>query len=264
MKKYVLLIILFFILNLNGCKSKKKVSILPEDRGSAKIVYEKASKYIRRSPEKARLLFKEIMQLFPNSIYAQRSKIGIADSYFKSKDTSSLIIAASEYQEYVNLYPNSPDAVYAKFQTGMCYYKQMKKPGRDQTNTFATIKHFESMINQYPNSSKAEEAKKKIAKSRQYLAIHYFRIGLSNYKFKAYKGAIDRFKQVIDDYPDFKKNDKLFYYTGKSYFAWRKYDSALSFFQKIINSYPKSKYIKKSSTMINKIKSIQSKKGDTK
>ena len=45
------------------------------------------------------------------------------------------------------------------------------------------------------------------------MATHIFRIGMSNYKLKAYVGAISRFKELIDDYPDFKENEKLFYYS---------------------------------------------------
>lgn len=70
-------------------------------------------------------------------------------------------------------------------------------------------------------------------------------------------GAVNRFKQVIDDYPDFKYNDKLFYLTGRSYYAMRDYNSAMSFFQKIVNSYPQSKYLKKATEMMKEIAQIQ-------
>jgi outer membrane protein assembly factor BamD len=114
------------------------------------------------------------------------------------------------------------------------------------------------MINQYPDTKQADEAKKKIAEARQSLATHIFRIGISNYKLKAYRGAIARFKELIDDYPDFENNEKLFYYTAKSYFKMRNLDSSLSFFQKIINSYPKSKYFNRSKRMIKKIQALKS------
>ncbi len=246
------------LLVLSGCKSRKEVSLTPGERGSAKEIYEKAKRYIKRDAERARVLFKEVMQLYPESVYARLGKIGIADSYFREKGSASLIMAAAEYQEYVNLYPNSPDAPYAKFQVGMCYLRQMKSPGRDQTNTINALKYFENMVKQFPDTKEAEEAKKHIAKARQYLASHYFSIGVANYRLKAYKGAIARFKQVIDNYPEFDKNDKLFYYTGKTYFAMRDYDSALSFFQRVINSYPRSRYVKKSQKMIKKINRLQS------
>jgi outer membrane protein assembly factor BamD len=267
-KKYtfslLLIIALVLLMAVTGCSKKKKAALTPDELGTDKEIYQKAQKRIKRDPEKARLLFKEIMHLYPDSIYARRAKIGIADSYFKQKDSGSLIMAATEYQEYVNLYPNSPDAVYAMYQIAMCYNRQIKKPGRDQTNTHLAIKALESMIKQYPDTKEAEDAKQKMEKARQNLAFHYFNIGLSNYRLKAFKGAVVRFKQVIDDYPEFKNNDKLFYYAGKSYFAMRDYDSSVSFFQKIVNSYPKSKFLKKATQMIKEIVELQAKKGGEK
>ena len=171
----IMIVLLFYA----GCK-KKSVSLDPGELGSDKEIYEKAKTRIKRDPERARLLFKEVMHLYPDSIYARRAKIGIADSYFRQKDSAALIMAASEYQEYVNLYPNSPDAVYAKYQIAMCYLRQMKKPGRDQTNTHQVIKALESMIKQYPDTTEAVEAKKQLEKARQRLAAHYFGIGKTN------------------------------------------------------------------------------------
>ena len=118
-----LVFILVLTIGFTGCK-KSDANLEPGDVGSDKEIYDKAKKRIKRDPEKARLLFKEIMHLYPDSIYARRAKIGIADSYFKQKDSASLVMAATEYQEFVNLYPNSPDAVYAKMQIALCYYRQ--------------------------------------------------------------------------------------------------------------------------------------------
>jgi outer membrane protein assembly factor BamD len=264
MKRHALIFLIITLVILSACKSKKDIKLTPTDIGTDREMYEKAKKYIKRDSDKARLLFKEIMQLHPNSIYANKAKIGIADSYFKAKDAASLIMASAEYQEFVNMYPNSPDAVYALYQVGMCYYKQMKKPGRDQTNTHATIKAFENLLQQYPDTQEAEDARKKIHQARQNLATHYFRIGYYNFKFKAYIGAIARFKDVINDYPDFEHNDKLYFFTGKCYLKMKENDNALSFFQKVINSYPNSKYTKKSLKIIKKIGKMKQQKLDKK
>ncbi|MEN8153274.1 MAG: outer membrane protein assembly factor BamD [Acidobacteriota bacterium] len=259
MKNRVTLILVLLFVMASGCKQKKEVAFTPEELGSDNAIYEKANKYIKKDSEKARLLFKEIIQLYPDSIYARKAKIGIADSYYKQRDSTSLIMAASEYQEFVNLYPNSPDSVYAKAQIASCYEKQSKSPGRDQTNTKAAIKAYENLIKQYPDTQESKEAVKKIKKLKSRLASHYFSIGVSNFRLKAFQGAIVRFKQVIDDYPDFNKNDKLFYFAGKSYYALKKGDSAISFFQKIINSYPKSKYVKKAKKYLKELSLIKNK-----
>ena len=263
MRKKLILIAaaaMMVVLMTGSCGKKKDISLSPEDMGTDKEIYEKAKKRVKNNPEKARLLFKEVMHLYPDSIYASRAKIGIADSYYRQKDAAALEMAASEYQEYVNLYPNSPDAVYAKYQIALCYLRQMKSAGRDQTSTHKAIKALENMIKQYSGTDEAEQAQKQLEKARNRLASHYFEIGITNYKMKAYMGAVLRFKQVIDDYPDFKQNDKLFFLTGKCYYAMRDYTTALSFFQKIVNSYPKSKFLKKSTSIIKEITQIQTRK----
>jgi len=259
MKKIALPIMLLLLVAAGGCRSKKSISIDPSEMDSDKKMYENAMKYIKKDPEKARLLFKEVTQLYPDSIYANKAKLGIGDSYFRERDAASLVIAAAEYQEYVNLYPYSPDAVYAKYQIGMCYYQQIKKPERDQTNTFTAIKSLEGVIQQYPGTPEAEEAKKKIDSCRQNLARHYYLIGYYNYLMKSFDGAIARFKQVMDEYPDFAGNDKLFYFAGKTYMAMGDYDSALSFFQRLIGSQAKSKYARKSRRQIGKIERLAAK-----
>jgi outer membrane protein assembly factor BamD len=263
MKKVFALTLLLLMFISPGCRSNKSISIDPSEKGSDKKMYENAMKYINKDPEKARLLFKEIMQLYPDSIYANKGKLGIGDSYFKKRDSASLVMAAAEYQEYVSLYPYSPDAVYAKIQIGMCYYKQVRKPERDQTNTFAAIKAFEGVIQQYSGTPEADEAKKNINDCRQNLARHYYLIGYYNYVMKSYQGAIARFKQVMDEYPDFLKNDKLFYFTGKTYLAMEDLDSALSFFQRLVGSHAKSKYAKKSQRLIKKISRLLTTKKET-
>ncbi len=245
MKKTALLLALSLLLAAGGCRSKKTVAIDPGERGSDKMMYENALKHMTRNPEKARLLFKEVGQLYPDSIYANKAKLGIADSYFKERDPSSLVMAAAEYQDYVNLFPYSPDAVYAKYQIGLCYFKQVRKPGRDQTSTFRAIKAFEGVIEQYPATPEAGEAKKRIDECRQTLATHFYRIGYYNFLMKSHEGAIARFKQVMDEYPEFKGMDKLLYFTGRTYAAMGDGASAISFFQRVIASHADSKYARK-------------------
>jgi outer membrane protein assembly factor BamD len=263
MRKKLILITaaaMMVVLMTGACGKKKDISLTPEDMGTDKEIYEQAKRRMKSNPEKARLLFKEVMHLYPDSIYASRAKIGVADSYYRQKDAAALVMAATEYQEYVNLYPNSPDAVYAKYQIALCYIRQIKSAGRDQSNTYKAMQALENMIKQYPGTDEAEEAKKQLEKARNRLALHYFEIGRTNYKIKAYMGAVLRFKQVIDNYPDFKYNDRLFYLIGKCYYAMRDYNTALSFFQKVVNSYPQSKYMKRVTRLIKEISQIQKQK----
>ena len=105
MRKKLILIAaaaMIVVIMTGACGKKKDISLSPEDMGTDNDIYEKAKKRVKNNPEKARLLYKEVMHLYPDSIYASRAKIGIADSYYRQKDAASLVMASSEYQEYVN------------------------------------------------------------------------------------------------------------------------------------------------------------------
>ncbi len=253
MKKYISVIFLIFIFMFIGCSKKGNIKQADLKRRSDRNLYLEARKFIKKSPEKARMIFKEIMHLYPDSIYARRAKIGVADSHFFQRGIASKIMAAAEYNEYVSFYPNSPDAVYAKYQAAICFLKQVKSSGRDQTNTFKAIKAFNEVIELYPDSDEAEQSKKKIVELRKKLAKHYYSIGYYNMRFKAYKGAVVRFKQVMDEYPEFEDKEKLYFYAGKSYLAMADFDTAISFFNKVLETKGDSKYKKKSKKYLSKM-----------
>ncbi len=251
------------LINLNffACK-KDSLKSTPIETATAteSEYYEEGVALLKKNKEKGRLILKQVIQLYPTSVFAQKAKIAIADSYMKKNDPSALIMAISEYQEYLGLYPNSPDAIYAKYQIGMCYFHQMKKPGRDQTNTTAAIKAFESLIRQFPETREAEMAQKNIVKAKQTMAQHIFLIGRTNYLVKAYKGAISRFKEVMDQYPDYSKMDELIFLTAKSYKGTEDIDTARSFFQQLIDRYPESKFRKKATKELGNLMQKKSEK----
>lgn len=253
-KKLALLFSCIFLILFAAC-GKDKVNTDPTGTTatSESEYYEEGITLLKKNKEKGRLVLKQVIQLYPTSVYAQKAKIAIADSYMKKNDPSSLIMAISEYQEYLGLYPNSPDAIYAKYQIGMCYFYQMKKPGRDQTNTMAAIKAFESLIRQYPETKEAEMAQQNITKAKHTAAEHVFLIGRTNYLIKAYKGAIARFKEVMDQYPDYKGMDELIYLTAESYSGSGDKDTARSFYQQLVDRSPEGKFGKKAKRKLEKL-----------
>ena len=160
MKKTVLPLLLVLLVIAGGCRSKKGISIDPSEKGSDKKMYENAMKYMGKDPEKSRLLFKEVAQLYPDSIYANKAKLGIGDSYFREHDSASLVMAAAEYQEYVNLYPYSPDAVYAKYQIGHVLLPAGQEAGTrpDQhVHGHQVIRRGDSAVSRHSRSRRGEK-----------------------------------------------------------------------------------------------------------
>lgn len=173
MKKFWLLLILtLFLVMISSTCGGKKTEISPEVASSDETLFKEGEKYLKRDPEKARLYFRQVIDSFPKSFYAQQAKLAIGDTYFRKGDEGSMILAASEYREFISLYPYSPRAAYAQYQIGMTYYKKVLKPGRDQTKTRQALAEFKKVITNYPLSEEAKSAQEKIKDCEERLAEH--------------------------------------------------------------------------------------------
>lgn len=251
MKRIVPILLLFFVL-FSGC-SKKKPDLESTSGSSDEALFNLGEKWIKKDSEKARLYFRQVIDSFPQSILAQRAKLRIADSYFQQKDEGSLLIAESEYREFISMYPFSPLASYARYQVAMTFYNRMHKPGRDQTNTLRAIEEFEKLLNDYPYAKEVEDARNKLKKCKDYYTEHIYMIGLHYYKFKAYRAAVNRLKEALEYNPDFSKIDRLYYYLGDALINTNNKDEGKAYFSKLISSFPNSKYSRKAQKKLKKI-----------
>lgn len=242
-----------------ACK-KDKVEIDSNVASSDEALYKLGEKYLEKDIEKARIYFRQVIDSFPKSYYAQKAKLAIADSYFEKGDEGSMIIAASEYREFIQIYPFSPSAAYAQYKIAMTYFKKILKPGRDQTKTRQALSEFKKVITAYPLSEEAKKAQENIEKCEEYLAEHILHIGELYYKRNSFKASISRLLDILTTYPNFSKMDQVYYYIGNSYFEWKKYDQSLPYLTKLVTDFPESKYADKASDKIDEIEKKREKK----
>lgn len=241
MKKLGLWLVVVALAGLaaSGCKPRK-VEIAPELAASDEALFRAGQEAMKKDTEKARLYFRQVIESFPKSFYAQRAKLAIADSYFAKGDEGSMILAASEYREFIQLYPFSPSAPYAQYQIAMSYFKKALAPGRDQTKTIQALAEFRKVIANFPTSEEAGKAPALIAECEERLATHALSIGELYYKQYALKAAISRLKEILTDYPAFSKMDFVYFYLADSYYRANKPEDAVPFFTKLVTDYPKS------------------------
>jgi len=254
MKKFVLpfVLILSLVIVFSDCGGKK-TELLPDSSTSDEDLYKLGEQHLKKDPEKARLYFRQVIDSYPKSFYAQRAKIAIADSYFEKGDEGSVILAASEYREFISLFPYSPRASYAQYQIGMAFYKKALKPGRDQTKTWQALEELRKVITKYPMSEETKLAQEKIDDCEERLAEHISEIGIFYYKRYSYKAAVSRLNDVITSFPKFTEMDKVYYYLADSYFKWKKNDQSVPYFTKLISDFPQSKYAQKAQKKLEEI-----------
>lgn len=244
---------LLLVLILGTVCKKQQLIIDPEIASSDEALFKMGEQFIKKDPEKARLYLRQVIDSFPKSFYAQRAKLAIADSYFHQGDEGSMILAASEYREFISLFPLSPSAPYAQYQIALTYFEKSLKPGRDQTKTEQALAEFRQVVNKYPLSEEATTAREQIKVCEQRLAEHSLGIAELYYKRRSYKATIDRLKEILSNYPSFSKLDEVFFFLGDSYYQSNQIEESIPFFTKLISDYPQSNFAEKAQERMDEI-----------
>lgn len=240
-----------------SCKKSGLESVPPEALSSDEALFKLGETYIKKDMDKGMLYLRQLIDSYPRSFYAQRAKLLIADTYFSKGDEASMILAAAEYREFMSLYPTSPSVPYCQYQIAMTYYKNILKPGRDQTKTIQALNEFKKVVANYPTSEYAAQAQEKIMECEQRLAAHEFHIAEHYFKTKAYRAALPRLRGIITTYPDFDRMDAVYFYLAEIYYQTKQYDESFPYYTKVISDFPNSKFVKKAQKRLQSIDEIK-------
>jgi len=151
-----------------------------------------AGKY-KRSIE----LFQRVKEEYPLSTLAMMAEMGIADSFFSSKQYPE---AALAYDEFVNLHPTNENLPYAMYQAGMCSYNEMTTIDRDNSEAFKARKRFETLAARFPESKFTTLAQQKIRECKKLIGEKELYIGEFYFKTKKYRAALRRLEGVARNY----------------------------------------------------------------
>jgi outer membrane protein assembly factor BamD len=141
--------------------------------------------------------FEEVDRQHPYSDWARRALIMSAYTYYQAGMYEESITVS---RRYIQLHPGSPDAAYAQYLIGSCYFDQIRDVTRDQDRTERAMAAFDEVIRKYPNSEYAVAAKRKIGVGRDQLAAREMLVGRYYMERRDYTGAINRFKIVVTRY----------------------------------------------------------------
>ncbi len=162
----------------------------------------------------AREYFRQIVDNYPQSQFRPDAKLAVGDTYIGEDTTESLLLAVNEFREFLTFYPTHPRADYSQYRLGVAYSEQMLAPDRDQTATRDVIRELTAFVDRYPNSSLAPEAKKLLREAKDRLSESSYLVGRTYYRMRWYPGAIDRFREVLKNDPEYTRRDAV-------YFHWR-------------------------------------------
>ncbi|MBY0432025.1 MAG: outer membrane protein assembly factor BamD [Rhodospirillales bacterium] len=146
---------------------------------------------------KAAKAFDEVERQHPYSVWATKAQLMSAYAYYENNKYDDAIIALDRF---IQLHPSNRDVGYAYYLKGLSFYEQITDVGRDQKLTEQALKSLQEVLDRFPESRYARDAKLKLDLARDHLAGKEMTIGRYYLKQQQYLAAINRFRIVVDKF----------------------------------------------------------------
>ncbi len=199
--KFSSIVVIFLFAFFLSCTKEKEKKIEVESKTLEMQMIEVYNQGLdeleRGDPIYAARKFNEVERIYPQSIWAPRSLLMSAYSYYTYNYYTDAIL---ELEKFVVKYKNNPRIDYAYYLLALSHFNQIVDEKKDLNEILKSKKYFSFIIKNYPDTDFAMDAKFKIdlieeilASKEMYLARYY----LDKEKWIP---AINRFKNVATNY----------------------------------------------------------------
>jgi outer membrane protein assembly factor BamD len=175
---------------------KYKMEVTP-DVPASKTYDQGLEKLANGSPAEAAKKFTDLGKQYPSSDWARKGLLMQTYAQYQAGDYTT---AETSAERYLKDYPNSPEANYVLYLQANSYYMQIPDISRDQEKTAKALETFQAVVQKYPKSEYADDAKYKIEVTQDQLAGKEMSIGRFYLTRRNYTAAINRFRNVLQYY----------------------------------------------------------------
>ena len=195
------LIFILIIFNLLSC-SKKTEIVTPIVGNDIEEQMIEAYRTGKRALEQGDVLyatkkFNEAELLFPQSEWASKASLMAAYAYHSEAYYNDSIL---ELKRYLKLYSKSNNLDYVYYLIAMNYYESIVDEKKDLKPLVEAKKNFNFVIQNFPNTDYALDAKYKIELIQDILAAKEIYIARHYMKSEKWIPAINRLKGIIENY----------------------------------------------------------------
>ncbi|WP_279477592.1 outer membrane protein assembly factor BamD [Aureimonas sp. SK2] len=237
---------------LSGCMSSKDNDIdalaLASQTEPADVLYNQGLANLENGRLKeAAAKFEAIDRQHPYSEFARKALVMRAFASYRTGDYDEAVASA---RRYLSLYPGSDDAAYAQYIIGLSYFRQMPDVTRDQTDTGRAVQAMQEVVDRYPDSEYAEDARTKLRIAKDQLGGKEMQVGRYYQERREYIAAINRFKNVVDTYPDTRHVEEALARLTESYYAMGLTQEAQASASVLGQNFPESQWYKDSYALL--------------
>ncbi|MDC3042194.1 outer membrane protein assembly factor BamD [Candidatus Pelagibacter sp.] len=201
MKILKFIFFVFLITLLNSCsKQTEKQSSFNEKSLDLQMIeaYKEGLKSLKEGDVLyAAKKFNEAEILYPQSIWAPRSALMAAYSYYIQNYYSD---AVAELERFTKVYSKHKNLDYAYFLLATSYYEQIVDEKKDLQSVIKAKENYMIVVEKFPNTDYAIDASFKLDLINDILASKEMYIGRYYLQKKKWISAINRFRNVVDLY----------------------------------------------------------------
>ena len=183
--------------------------------------------------------FEAVDKQHPYSEYARKAMVMSAFTNYRQGQYCEAINTASRY---LSLYPNDEDAAYAQYIVGLAYYRQIPEVTRDQRTSARAIAAFTEVVERYPDSEYVEDSQAKLRYARDQLAGKEMQVGRYYQERKEYVAAANRYRQVVETYPNTRQIEEALARLVETYYAMGLESEAQTAAAVLGHNYPDSQW----------------------
>jgi len=141
--------------------------------------------------------FQEVERQHPYSEWSRRATLMQAYAHYQSNNYDEAIGAADRF---IQLYPGNASTPYAYYIKAICYFERILDVGRDQGATGQALNALREVVQRYPTTDYAADARIKIDMVNDQLAGKEMTVGRWYLRNNQPLAAMNRFKTVIARY----------------------------------------------------------------
>ncbi len=193
-----------FALLLSGCAATSLSNMFGEDEApaedkSASELYAEGDALLGEQEwQEAAEKFEQVDANYPYSPEARQSIVMNAYANWKQGNLEQAVGSA---RRYLTLHPGTDEAPLAQHIIASAYFERMNGPDRDQSDTEQALNELTVLVRRYPDSRYAPQARKRLKIARDLLAAKEMQVGRYYLERANYIAAINRFRTVVEKYP---------------------------------------------------------------
>ncbi len=236
MKKIVLLLL---ALALSACGGGEEIVV---DRPLENIYQDAYQKINKKDYESAADLFQTAESQYPANPWAADALVMMAYSRYMDNDFAGSVLVIDRYMRF---HPGHRDVPYMMYLRGMNYYRQVSDVRRDPEMSAYALQSFQQLIERFPRSEYAENAKNKVMILKNYIAGKIMYAARNDMQNQNWTSAITRLQSVVSGAQETVMTPEAMFRLTECYNAIGLPEQATGYGEMLRKNFPDNEWTKK-------------------